>query len=385
MTVRQRPSKKAKNGYCYEVCVRYEENGIKKNYTKRGFNSKKEAQEHEALIRTQIQSNGKIKKQVKKTFTEVYEEFLELGCDEFQYNTIVNTKNNYNMYLKDTIGKYQITSFDYSTLQKFFNTLSNGGLEKNKNVKKAINRILNFAVRMGYIKNNPIPLVTVKGTDNKIEKDHVLDIKDFNTIIDELEDIGDFKRKAYAIALKIAFFTGLRISEVLAMDKRDFDFTNNLIYVNKKLNYQGLKKEEFFASSDMKSKSSKAILPLIDLLKEPLMKWFEENPYDKVICDIEGYYLNPNVLSSDIKKIAKKHNIYFHFHMLRHTFSTILVTSGVDIKTAQELMRHANFNTTLTLYTHINDEVKKNTLNSVFDSKCVKNVLNPQIELKSLS
>lgn len=169
------------------------------------------------------------------------------------------------------------------------------------------------------------------------------------------------------------------------MDKRDFDFTNNLIYVNKKLNYQGLKKKDFFASSDLKSKSSNAELPLINLLKEPLLKWFEENPYYKAVCDEEGYYLNPNVLSSYVKEIANKRNIYFHFHMLRHTFATILVTSGVDIKTAQELMRHANFNTTLSLYTHINNEVKKNTLNSVFDSKRVKNVLNPQIEVKSLS
>lgn len=71
--------------------------------------------------------------------------------------------------------------------------------------------------------------------------------------------------------------------------------------------------------------------------------------------------------------------------MLRHTFATLLVTSGVDIKTTQELMRHSNFNTTMTLYTHINDEVKKNALNDVFNSKRVKNVLNPSFETKYIS
>lgn len=45
--------------------------------------------------------------------------------------------------------------------------------------------------------------------------------------------------------------------------------------------------------------------------------------------------------------------------MLRHTFATLLVTNKVGIKVTQELMRHSSFNTTMTLYTHINDEKKE--------------------------
>lgn len=385
MTIRKRPSKKAKNGYVFEVFITYQENGITQHHTKRGFETKKEAQEYETKKKAEIQENGKIKKEVKKTFEQVYYEFLQLGCDQYQYNTIRNTKNVFNMYLQKDIGKFQITSFDYATLQKYFNSIAEYGLARNKSIRKAIKRVLDFAVKMDYIKNNPIHLVTVKGVEVIDKKDHVISLQDFNTIIQDLEDIGDFKRKAYSIALQIALYTGLRISEVLALEKSDFDFDNSMIYINKKLNYQGLTKEEFYITHELKSKSSNAYIPLIDNLKIVLLKWFEINPYNKVVCDEQGYYLNPNVLSTDVKRLAKKRNIYFHFHMLRHTFATILVTSNVDIKTAQELMRHASFNTTLTLYTHINDEVKKNTLNDVFNSKCVKNVLNPQIELKSLS
>ena len=71
-------------------------------------------------------------------------------------------------------------------------------------------------------------------------------------------------------------------------------------------------------------------------------------------------------MGQDIKVITNKEGIHFHFHMLRHTFSTKLVLGNVDIKTTQELMRHSNFNTTMSLYTHINDEHKQEVINQIF-------------------
>ncbi|MGN1181616.1 MAG: tyrosine-type recombinase/integrase, partial [Faecalibacillus sp.] len=227
---------------------------------------------------------------------------------------------------------------------------------------------------VGYIKNNPINLVTIKGVDKSRNKEKVLLFDEFNQIIKDLENEDDFKYKAYSLAVQIGFYTGLRISEVLALEKSDFDLKNDLISINKKLFYKGLKKEDYYATEQMKSKKSKAIIPLAGILKLSLIKWFKINPYDRVICDIEGNYINPTVLTHDVKKIANKHGIEFNYHMLRHTFATNLITNDIDIKTTQELMRHSNFNTTLSLYTHINDEHKKEAINSVFGLKSVEKV-----------
>ena len=71
-----------------------------------------------------------------------------------------------------------------------------------------------------------------------------------------------------------------------------------------------------------------------------------------------------------MKKATKELSIDFHFHMLRHTFATNLVNSDVNLKTAQELMRHSNINTTMSVYTHINNQHKLDTLNTVFSSMC---------------
>lgn len=383
MSIRKRASKKAKNGYVYEVYFPYKQNGITCRYSKSGFKTKKEAQEHEALMLAELQENGSIKKEIKKSLENVYHEFLEVGSAQYQSSTIYSTKKNYHYFEKE-LGQLPIATIDYSILQKYFNSRSEYGIETNKNIKKTISRILNFAMKVGYINNNPLNLVTVTGVENHLDHEEVLLYGDFRTIINTL-DKGDFQRKAYSIAIQISYYTGLRISEVLALDKVDFDLENNLIFVNKKLLYKGLRKEEYTTSNQMKSKTSKAVIPLANPLKYSLIEWFKKNPYDKVICDIDGYYINPNVLSLDVKKLAKNLGISFHFHMLRHTFATNLVNSDVDLKTAQELMRHSNINTTMSIYTHVNDQHKINVINNVFDIKSVEKVSKTNDKIKTLN
>lgn len=148
-----------------------------------------------------------------------------------------------------------------------------------------------------------------------------------------------------------------------------------MINVNKKLQYKGLKKHQFYVTEQMKSKTSQSKIPLATILKQSLLEWFNENPYDVIICDSKGYYVNPNVLSSKVKQVAKNIGVSFHFHMLRHTFATNIVSSNVDLKTAQELMRHANINTTLSIYTHVQDDHKKQVINDIFNITCGENVV----------
>lgn len=374
MPIRKRTSKKAKNGIVYEVYFIYKENGITKRYSKSGFATKKEAKEHETLMQAEVNKKGKIVKVIHITFTQLYNEFMECGIDEYQYNTVISTKNMYNTFLKKDIGNILIEEFDYQFFQRYFNSLRNQGISTNRNIRKAINRVLNYAIKMGYINNNPLNLVTVKGIDTGRDNSKILSSKDFSILVNSLKTKESFKWKAYATAIAIGYYTGLRISEVFALEKSDIDFIGGYIDVNKKLNYKGLKKEAFYSSHVMKSKKSKAIIPLAEPLKEILLEWYQINPYEKVICDINGMFVNPNTFSQDVKKIAKEHDIDFHFHMLRHTFATTLVTSNVDLKTAQELMRHTNIDTTMSIYTHINNEHKKHVINDIFRKDCVENV-----------
>lgn len=276
MSIRKRTSKKAKNGYVYEVYFPYKVNGITERYSKSGFKTKKEAQEHEALMLAELKENGKIKKTVNKTFNDVYNEFIKIGSSEYQPNTITLMKRNYKAHIKEKIGNVPITTIDYALLQKYFNSRNEHGISVNKNVRSVINNVLNYAIKLSYINSNPMPLVNIGGIDKAKDKEQILLDSEINTIINKLEQTNDFTYQAYAAAIQIGRYTGLRISEVFALDKKDFDFENDTIDINKKLVYQELKKEQLYHINKMKSKKSKAIIPLANILKNTLIEWFKK-------------------------------------------------------------------------------------------------------------
>ena len=374
MSIRKRESKKAKNGYVYEVRFTYSDHGITKRYQKSGFQSKKEAEAHESFMRVQIEKHDGVKKETKKTLNEVFDEFVEIGSSRYQHNTMKDTIWGFN-YVRKELGDIPITRLDYETLQRFFNSRKEEGIETNKRIKKALNRVIKYARKASYINSNPLELVDVIGVvRERTNKADILSQEDLRRIIITLNQKGSFLCTSYSVAILIGYYSGLRVSEALALEKGDVDFESGLISVNKKLNYMGLKTDQLFVTEHMKSKGSKSVLPLPQPLRKALLSWFNVNPYEIICCSEEGTYLNPRVFESRVNQIMKESgmSIHFHFHMLRHTYSTNLVLNHVDLKVAQELMRHSDINTTISIYTHIENQKKIDAVNRVFSENWVE-------------
>ena len=373
MSVRKRESKKAKNGYVWEVYFKYKENAKVMRFSKSGFSTKKEAEEYEIKVKSEMQKNVSNYKINKITFNDACDMFLEIAINEYQEGTIYNTKK-YFPILKKEFGNVKVNEIDYLMLQKFFNSRSEFGIETNKNIRKSLNRVFKFCIRSGYMTTNPCEYISVCGIENHRTtytndyEEHVIEQEEFNFIINKLNEEDCFINKSYIISIMIGYYLGLRISEALALTKDDIDLHNKSININKKLIYKGLRKEDFYASHKLKSKKSKAILPIPEILIPILQKWLSYNPYNLLVCDDEGNYLHPETLNKKVKKITKQYGTKFHFHKLRHTLATNLLRNNIDLKTIQELMRHSNINTTISIYTHYHDEQKRKSLNSIFSN-----------------
>lgn len=122
MSIRKWESKKSKNDYVWEVYFVYNKNGISEWYSKSGFLTKKEAQEHETLLKNKLIETGKIHKERSLTLNEVMDEFLSLRKTGYSETTITNT-NTIDDYrkCKSQLGYIKIKEIDYKILQSFFN------------------------------------------------------------------------------------------------------------------------------------------------------------------------------------------------------------------------------------------------------------------------
>lgn len=58
-------------------------------------------------------------------------------------------------------------------------------------------------------------------------------------------------------------------------------------------------------------------------------------------------------------------------HMLRHTFCTNMANAGMEVKSLQYIMGHANSNMTLDVYSHINYETARASMQRILDAEAV--------------
>jgi integrase len=65
------------------------------------------------------------------------------------------------------------------------------------------------------------------------------------------------------------------------------------------------------------------------------------------------------------KVLGKAEVKHANFYALRHTFATRALECGIAAKTVSELLRHANISTTLDLYSHVSDELKKESIDKL--------------------
>lgn len=256
-----------------------------------------------------------------------------------------------------------------------------------KSVKEAtgiLQKCIESAIANGLIIINPVVGVIVpKG---EIVERRVLSVYEQEIFLEYLSRNKSWYEEMY----KFMLLTGMRIGEVGGLQWGDIDFLNKFIYVRRSLSYQYENGKKTMKLTSPKTENSVRKIPFFGETKEILKKQYEkvnrkqlelgdrwrkpEELGDLVFLTSMGSPIGRYSIESDMRNITKQINnmlqtearytesIPFKFerihpHALRHTFATRCFEKGMTPRAVQEIMGHANYNTTVS-YTHVLDDIK---------------------------
>ena len=240
------------------------------------------------------------------------------------------------------------------------------------------------AIANGLMTMNPVVGVVIPKCE-KVER-RVLSVEEQEIFLNYLETTKSWYEEMY----KFMLLTGMRIGEIGGLQWEDIDFVNKFIYVKRTLSYHYENGKKIMKLTSPKTENSVRKIPFFGETKAILEKQFEKikrkqsdlgerwrKPEDLgnlVFLTSMGSPIGRYSIESDMRYITKQitdmlntEALYtgsiprkferIHPHALRHTFATRCFEKGMTPRAVQEIMGHANYNTTVS-YTHVLDDVK---------------------------
>ena len=184
--------------------------------------------------------------------------------------------------------------------------------------------------------------------------------------------------------------TGLRVGELTGLRWCDVNFIKKEISVNHNLVYYNHANERgcYYSISKPKTEAGNRVIPMTDSVVKAFQMQMEYRELSGVKCldHIDGYddfifvgrfggVHNQATINSAIHRMVKNINFEilekkgadadtllvpdFSCHVLRHTFATRLCERGINIKVIQNLLGHADFETTMNIYVDVTNEIKR--------------------------
>lgn len=196
----------------------------------------------------------------------------------------------------------------------------------------------------------------------------------------------------YTIVFYIAIYTGMRISEILALKRDDIDFENKKIYVRKTLSH--IDKGRILLEKTTKTYAGMRDVPMLNTLYDKLIEYKIDKKKGFLFLK-NGNFIHATNFNTRFQKLCKNADIRVYkkrigikggrktkkvyqcnitkskvnTHMLRHTFATRCIENGVSPVVLQRILGHKDIQVTLNTYTSVFNEFKEKEIekiNSIF-------------------
>jgi integrase len=222
--------------------------------------------------------------------------------------------------------------------------------------------ILRYALRRGYITDNPLRRLEPGERPRPVPQPKRALGQD------ETARLLAACASRYRLLIVTALYTGMRISELLALTWSEIDFAAGVIHVRAQLS----RAQHGDASRRVAPKTAAAArdIPLVDqlaaLLREQRERAAFGGPSDYIFATGNGTPLgHRNVESRALQRAAAAAGLEpVRFHDLRHTFAShLIIDLGLDVAQVSRILGHASVTTTLNIYTHLFDDARHATEN----------------------
>lgn len=300
---------------------------------------------------------------------------------EISDGTFFSDMATYKAYIKDSsLGRTQIANVGVKDIQLYINEMA--AKYSRSVIKKTFylySLCYRYANRIGDIDFNPCDNVKIpaeKSIASKKEKIPFLDSDDIEKLYYEADRLnengfnitGSTGTRVYGInayAIPIILYTGLRSAELTALQWKHVDLKNKLLHVEqahvKKIDPETKKETRVIAEPKY---GSKRIIPLadraIDAFNKILSLRGNVKQEDFVIP------IKARQISTTLNRMLARSGCSVNkcgLHALRHTFGSMLLEKGVDLKTISELLGHKDISTTSNIYLDVSRKLAVDSVN----------------------
>ena len=312
--------------------------GKNRKSTKRGFKTKREAEEWlRAFLLKQTRS-----------FDMKFSDFVIIYMDDMKNRLREHTLINKRYVIEDKLppyfGERRMNEISVADVRTWQNRLIQQGYAPTylRTIHNHLSTIFNFAVRYYNLQENPCAKAGCIGK-NHAEEMKIWTKEEFQRFSDCLMD----KRLSW-LSFQILFWTGMRIGELLALTFDDVDLPARTITINK--SYQRLHGKDVVTPP--KTPKSNRVISIPPFLAEDIQDYMQS----LYVYEMDDRLLpvTKNFLENEMRRGVKLSGVKkIRIHDTRHSHTSLLIELGFTPKEIAERLGHENVETTLNTYSHL--------------------------------
>lgn len=338
-------------------------------------NTRKEVKEKITKALAEIQNNTYIDKS-NLTLIEVVKSYCEqqYNANKLSEASCLRKQETVKIISKLTISNMKIQAISIKDINDSLSELTTYSNSVIAKVCGLISTCFDYAILLKLINSNPFKIrgaIIRPKSINPDKKVDALTIEEQKLFIEQLNKSNDIYRDVFYIAI----YSGMRVSEILALQGKDINLEKRTININKTLTKDINGKT--ILGKTTKTYSGTREIPFLDILYNILSKYTNKD----FIFKNSGNFIEHNIINTHFKKICKDANIRVYTtkkkkkdkyvnlktskvntHMLRHTFATRCIESGMSAVVLSKLLGHKDIETTLNTYTSVFNKFKKDEL-----------------------